>query len=197
MSATAGHGLRFVFYGRTKTPMPARSQGAVRERERQLAIARSLAGGSGLIAISYFETRSDFFSTWRHRPKARRIIDSLSNPDRGFDAIVVADTRAVMSVHEFDRLTFQCLLYSVQLWCPETGGRFEPQRSSHQEIMRRFFWMSAKHLLDHDFGIREQGPPPPPGESRSATDGRAIDTVGQLLGQSSGARPRWVPNSRL
>lgn len=119
MSSAARGSLRFVFYGRTTTPVPAKSPEAMGEQERQLAIAQALVGDSGSIAISYFDTRSHRFSTWRHRPKARRILTALSNPNRGFDAIVVGDTRAVMSVQEFDGLTYRCLLHNVQLWCPE------------------------------------------------------------------------------
>lgn len=56
------HRTRLVFYGRAGTPMPARSDEAVRERQRQLSIATRLADElGGVIVLALFDSTSDRF----------------------------------------------------------------------------------------------------------------------------------------
>lgn len=197
MSATAGHGLRFVFYGRTKTPMPARSQGAVRERERQLAIARSLAGGSGLIAISYFETRSDFFSTWRHRPKARRIIDSLST--RIVASMPLSWLILVPSCRYTNSTGSPSSVFSTVSSCgaqrPAEDSNLKGRATKRSCVdfsgcPRSTFWITTSEYASKALPHRR-------GRAVRRRTAARLTLLGNCWVKSSGARPRWVPNSRL
>lgn len=107
---------RFAFYGRTRTPMPARSTEAIQERARQLSIATDLVDSAkGRIALIFFDTRSHPLDALRHRKQARRLLNALDNPDRKFDAVVVGDTRITMSARQFDELHQLCSFHNVEL----------------------------------------------------------------------------------
>ena len=139
------HQKRFVFYGRTDTPMPARSDEATRERQRQLSIATRLVDErGGAIVLTLFDSTSDRFASWKYRPHAGRLLRAITAPQRGFDAIVVGDTLITMSASDFDYLADLCSMHGVELWCPEIGGAFKPADADHQRIMWNSYWNPSR-----------------------------------------------------
>ena len=79
--------LRFAFYGRVSTED---WQDPVTSRARQLQQAIMLVAGRGAIATEFFDTGQSRALPWARRPQAAALVAALADPDRGWDAIVIA-----------------------------------------------------------------------------------------------------------
>jgi site-specific DNA recombinase len=131
----------FAFYGRTRTPMRARSPEAVQERTRQLSLASSLVETvNGKIALTFFDTASVPLSALRHRAHGRDLLKAVAGPIRPFDAVVIGDTRASLSASQFDELALLCAARDVELWCSEIGGAYAQDDARHADLLWQFFW---------------------------------------------------------
>jgi site-specific DNA recombinase len=121
--------LRFVFYGRVSTEDRQDHESSL---ARQLEQAEALVRGHGRIVAKLFDSGQSRTVAWGRRPQAAALIAALADPDRGWDAIVIAEysrafygSQYVLMVQLFDR-------YRVQLWMPEAGGRVD-FASEHDE----------------------------------------------------------------
>jgi site-specific DNA recombinase len=79
-------GLRFAFYGRVSTED---WQDPVTSRARQRDQAGALIAGRGRIVSEFFDAGESRVLPWARRPQAAALLAAMSDPDRGFDAIVV------------------------------------------------------------------------------------------------------------
>ena len=88
----------------------------------------------------FFDIGIPRFTGWRYRPQAARLLATLPDPNRGFDAIVVADTRSAFSSYQYSFVLWTLTEYGLQLWLPEVGGAVQPDNPEHESTMTEVFW---------------------------------------------------------
>src|SRR3954469_3388662 len=81
-------GTRFAFYGRIST---ARFQDPVSSRAWRLETVGRLVAGRGRAAAAFFATAASRSLPWSRRPEAAALLAAAADPDREFDAVVVAE----------------------------------------------------------------------------------------------------------
>lgn len=96
----------------------------------------------GLVVAEFFDIGQSRSIPWKRRPEASRLLELLSNPDRGFDAVVIGEPQPAFYGNQFG-LTFPVFAhYGVQPWVPEVGGQIDPDSEAHDMIMSVFGGMS-------------------------------------------------------
>src|ERR1700745_1007883 len=85
---TGRGGLRFAFYGRVSTED---WQDPVSSRARQPGQSGALVRGHGIIVAEFFDEGYSRTVAWGRRPQAAALIATLSDPGRGWDAIVIGE----------------------------------------------------------------------------------------------------------
>jgi hypothetical protein len=79
---------------------------------------------------------------WKRRPQAALLLDALKDPQRGFEAVVIAEPQRAFYGNQYG-LTFPVFVhYKVQLWVPEVGGMIDPESEAHDLVMSVFGGMS-------------------------------------------------------
>ncbi len=110
---------RFAFYGRVSTEDqqdPASS--------KQWQLHRSLhliEPGGGAVVAEYFDIGQSLSLPWKRRPEAARLLTALTQPDRGFDAVVIGEPQRAFYGNQFG-LTFP--------YSPTTASRCGCPRSA-------------------------------------------------------------------
>lgn len=89
-----GGGVRFAFYGRTST---VEHQDPVSSRGWQREAADAVIGGRGRVVVEFFDAGSSRRRAWSRRPQAAALLAQLSDPQRGFDAVVVGEYERAFS----------------------------------------------------------------------------------------------------
>ena len=131
---------RFAFYGRVSTED---QQDPASSRSWQLARSRQLIEPSdGEIVDEFFDIGQSRSLPWKRRPEASRLLDSLNDPSRGFDAVVIGEPQRAFYGNQFG-LTFPVFVhYGVTLWVPEVGGAIDPGSDAHDLVMSLYGGMS-------------------------------------------------------
>jgi site-specific DNA recombinase len=91
--------MRFAFYGRVSTEDQQDPQAS---RNWQLSRSRALiepAGGQ--IVAEFFDVGLSRSLPWRRRPQAARLLATLRDPNRGFDAVVIGEPQRAFYGNEF------------------------------------------------------------------------------------------------
>ncbi|MFF5033012.1 recombinase family protein [Nocardia salmonicida] len=131
--------IRFAFAGRVSTED---QQDPEASRNWQLGRANALIERHGMVVAEFFDVGQSRSIPWKRRPEASRLLELLSNPDRGFDAVVIGEPQRAFYGNQFG-LTFPVFAhYGVQLWVPEVGGQIDPDSEAHDMIMSVFGGMS-------------------------------------------------------
>ena len=79
---------------------------------------------------------------WKRRPEAAALLDALSRPERGFEAVVIGEPARAFYGNQFG-LTFPVFMhYGVELWVPEVGGKVDPGSDAHDLVMSLYGGMS-------------------------------------------------------
>jgi len=81
-------GLRFAFYGRVSTED---YQDPVSSRRWRFDLATDCVAGQGRITAQYFDIGYSREIAWTDRPEAARLLAAITDPDRGFDAVVIGE----------------------------------------------------------------------------------------------------------
>ncbi|WP_232247825.1 recombinase family protein [Kitasatospora azatica] len=81
--------MRIAFYGRVSTED---HQDPATSRAWQLLQAESLVSGHGRVVAEFFEVGHSRALPWARRPEAGALLAALTDPDRGFDAIVIGSS---------------------------------------------------------------------------------------------------------
>jgi DNA invertase Pin-like site-specific DNA recombinase len=125
--------MRFAFYGRVSTED---QQDPESSRNWQLARADQLIGpADGEIVSEFFDIGQSRSLPWKRRPEASRLLDTFSDPTRGFDAVVIGEPQRAFYGNQFG-LTFPVFVhYGVGLWVPEVGGAVDPGSDAHDLMM--------------------------------------------------------------
>jgi hypothetical protein len=95
--ADAASGPRFAFYGRISTDGyqdPASSQ------QWQYDQAVRLTAGHGPVVAEYFDAGYSRSLPWHQRPHAAELLRAASQPDRGFDAVVIGEYERAFVGHQ-------------------------------------------------------------------------------------------------
>ncbi|WP_246002455.1 recombinase family protein [Allorhizocola rhizosphaerae] len=125
-------GLRFAFYGRVSTED---YQDPVTSRRWQFDSAAECVAGRGRITAEFFDIGYSREIAWSDRPEAARLLAAITDPDRGFDAIVVGEyARAFYGTQAF-RLAPLLREHGVQLWLPEVDGPVDLASPTHQALL--------------------------------------------------------------
>jgi DNA invertase Pin-like site-specific DNA recombinase len=132
--------MRFAFYGRVSTED---QQDPTSSRNWQLARGRQLIEPvDGEIVGEFFDLGQSRSLPWPRRPEAARLLKTLADPDRGFDAVVIGEPQRAFYGNQFG-LTFPVFVhYGVQLWVPEVGGAVDPGSDAHEIVMSLYGGMS-------------------------------------------------------
>jgi len=124
--------LRFAFYGRCSTED---NQDPDTSRAWQRDIADNLVRGHGEIVQDYFDISESRSIPWIRRPQASRLLRAITNPNRGFDAVVVGEGGRCWYGAQFSDVAPRMEHFGVEIWTPEVGGRFEHDNSAHSLVM--------------------------------------------------------------
>ncbi|GLL02103.1 hypothetical protein GCM10017581_038450 [Dactylosporangium matsuzakiense] len=137
-------GLRFAFYGRVST---ADFQERASSRRWQRDAAEDLVAGHGVIVAEFFDIDRSRRLPWRDRPQAATLLQSLADPDRKFDAVVVGEYERAFFGDQ--ALTVLPLLDAagVRLWLPESHGPVDLNEPSHQALVMLLGAQSKPEVL--------------------------------------------------
>ncbi|HDH25247.1 MAG TPA: recombinase family protein, partial [Actinobacteria bacterium] len=132
--------MRFAFYGRVSTED---QQDPESSRNWQLARSRQLIEPTGgQIITEFFDIGQSRSLPWPRRPEASRLLHTLADPDRGFEAVVIGEPQRAFYGNQFG-LTFPVFVhYGVGLWVPEVGGAVDPGSDAHEIVMNLYGGMS-------------------------------------------------------
>ncbi|WP_232247823.1 recombinase family protein [Kitasatospora azatica] len=125
-------GLRFAFYGRVSTED---HQDPATSRAWQLLQAESLVSGHGRVVAEFFDVGHSRALPWARRPEAGALLAALTDPDRGFDAIVIGSSERAFHGNQFSVMAPLFEHYGVGVWIPELGGCVDPKVAGHEELM--------------------------------------------------------------
>lgn len=135
--------LRFAFYGRCATEDnqdPDTSRNWQRSEAQRLL---SVSAPNADIASDYFDAGQSKTLAWADRPEASRLLNDLTNPDRGWEAVVVGEGRRCFYGTQFSDLATLVGHHGVDLYVPELEGRYDPDSTTHHTLMTIATGMSA------------------------------------------------------
>jgi site-specific DNA recombinase len=135
--------LRFAFYGRVSTEDWQDPESSL---ARQLGQAEALVRGHGRIVARFSDVGESRTVAWGRRPQAALVIAALSDPDRGWDAIVVGEYERAFYGSQYAMVAPLLQHYGVQLWMPEASGRVD-FASEHDEQAMTHLGLSSKREI--------------------------------------------------
>ena len=131
--------IKFAFYGRVSTED---RQDPAASRAWQLKRAGDLVGSTGEVVSEFFDIGQSRSLPWQRRPEASRLLASLADPTRNFEAVVIGEPQRAFSGSQYS-LTYPLFVHhGVQLWVPEVGGPVDPESEAHDMLMTLFGGMS-------------------------------------------------------
>lgn len=137
-------GTRFAFYGRISTE---RFQDPVSSRAWQLEAAGRLVAGRGHIVIEFFDTAASRSLPWPRRPEAAALLAAAADPDREFDAVVVAEFERAFAAGQAETVIAQLNAYGVQVWLPEARGPVDLSQPEHRALLKMLGHQSEREVL--------------------------------------------------
>lgn len=149
-SPVGGGGLRFAFYGRVSTED---FQDHESSRAWQRNAANELIAGQGAIVAEFFDRGHSRRLAWHHRPQAAALLAALADPDRGFDAVVIGEYERAFFGNQLTELLPLVAKHAVQLWLPETNGRFDGTDPAHQALVMLLGAQSKREVLRSRFRV--------------------------------------------
>lgn len=129
----------FAFYGRVSTED---QQDPEASKNWQLARSRALVESHGEIAVEFFDIGQSRSIPWKRRPAANRLLETLKDTGRGFDAVVIGEPQRAFYGNQFGLIFPIFVHYGVHLWVPEVGGAIDPESEAHDLVMSVFGGMS-------------------------------------------------------
>jgi site-specific DNA recombinase len=103
-------------------------------RQREEA-ERLVASSGGLIVRTYFDRGYSRSLPWSRRPEANRLLRDSRGPDRGWDAVVVGETKRTFYGMQLFDVAPGLLERRVAVWLPEVGGPYDPLNAAHNLIL--------------------------------------------------------------
>ncbi|MGH8870672.1 MAG: recombinase family protein [Acidimicrobiia bacterium] len=91
--------MRFAFYGRVSTED---QQDPKASRNWQITRARQLIEpDGGEIVAEFFDVGQSRSLPWSRRPEAAKLLATIGDPDRGFDAVVIGEPQRAFYGNQF------------------------------------------------------------------------------------------------
>ena len=88
-------------------------------RQWQISRAETLiAPRGGEIVAEYFDIGESRSLPWKRRPEATRLLDALTNPDRGFEAVVIGEPQRAFYGSQYGDTFPLFVHFDVELWVP-------------------------------------------------------------------------------
>ncbi|WP_433305413.1 recombinase family protein [Actinoplanes sp. CA-030573] len=137
-------GTRFAFYGRIST---ARFQDPVSSRAWQVEAAGRLVAGHGRVVVEFFDTAASRSLPWPRRPEASALLIAAANPERMFDAVVVAEFERAFAAGQAQPVIAQLNAYGVQVWLPEARGPVDLAEPEHRALLMMPGHQSEREVL--------------------------------------------------
>jgi site-specific DNA recombinase len=131
--------IRFALSARTSTDDLQDPADSLRW---QMDTAARLVAPHGEIVTTYHDIDKSRSLPWDRRPEASRILRELKNPNRGWDALVIAEPQRAFSGTQFEGILFQFAHYGVGLWIPELGGAVDINNDGHYMALSNYGTMS-------------------------------------------------------
>ena len=131
--------IRFALCARTSTDDLQDPADSLRW---QKDTAARLIAAHGEIVATYHDIDKSRSLPWDRRPEASRILRDLKNPNRGWDALVIAEPQRAFSGTQFEGILFQFAHYGVELWVPELGGPVNIDNDGHYMALSNYGTMS-------------------------------------------------------
>ncbi|HEY6795272.1 MAG TPA: recombinase family protein [Kineosporiaceae bacterium] len=141
--AEAGGGLRFAFYGRVST---VEYQDAGSSLGWQRDSAAEVIAGRGQIVQEFFDAGCSRRVPWPRRRQGARLLQAVSSPDRGFDAIIVGESERAFTGTQLLRLAPVFLAHGVQMWLPEVDGPVDLTDPAHRALIMRLGERSRREV---------------------------------------------------
>jgi DNA invertase Pin-like site-specific DNA recombinase len=131
---------QFAFKGRVSTED---NQDPEASRNWQISRSRALIEPvGGIIVAEYFDIGQSSSLPWARRPRAAQLLADLTDPGRGFDAVVIGEPQRAFYGNQYSLTMPVFTHYGVELWVPEVGGPIDPDSEAHDLIMSVFGGMS-------------------------------------------------------
>jgi DNA invertase Pin-like site-specific DNA recombinase len=115
--------------------------------------ARDLINGYGSVVTEFFDVGCSRRRPWHGRPQAAALLAVVSNPNRGFDAVVVGEYERAFSGDQLLNLAPLFETHGVQLWLPETSGPVDLHSPTHQAIITLLGAQSHREVLRSRFRV--------------------------------------------
>lgn len=132
--------IRFALYARTSTDD---LQDPVESKRWQQSRAEALIAGQGEIVCTFHDIGRSRSLPWKRRPEATALLDEAARPaTRRFDAVVVAEPARAFYGGQYGLVAPVLAHHDVGLWCPELGGKVDPDSEAHDMMMMLFGGMS-------------------------------------------------------
>jgi DNA invertase Pin-like site-specific DNA recombinase len=127
-------GALVAFYGRASTPEFQHGESSL---GWQRGSAIEVIAGRGRIAAEFFDIGYSRRGPWAHRREAVRLLQAVTSPDRGFDAIIVGESERAFTGTQLVHLAPIFLAHGVQAWLPELDGPADLTDPAHQALILR------------------------------------------------------------
>lgn len=106
-----------------------------------------LIGGRGRVVVEFFDAGSSRRRAWSRRPQAAALLAELSDPRRGFDAVVVGEYERAFSGGQLTRLLPVFERHGVDVWLPETAGPVDLADPAHRALLLMLGSQSQREVL--------------------------------------------------
>jgi DNA invertase Pin-like site-specific DNA recombinase len=113
---------------------------------RQREQAEALVRGHGRIVAELFDVGESRSVAWARRPQAAALVAQLTDPDRGWGAVVIGEYERAFYGNQYGLMAPLFEHYGVQLWLPEAGGQVD-FASEHDERAMTVLGLSSKREI--------------------------------------------------
>ena len=160
-----------MFYGRVSTED---YQDPVTSRARQRDQAGALVAGHGRIVAEFFDVGQSRTLAWARRPQAAALVAELTDPERGWDAIVIGEYERAFYGSQFASMAPLFEHHGVQLWMPEVGGRVDFGAEDHEETMMALGLQSKREITRTRIRSAPRWPRRPASRAGTSAGGRRM-----------------------
>lgn len=132
--------MNFAFYGRVSTEdhqNPHESR--LWQMDRSV---RLITPVNGIVVREFFDVGQSRSIPWKRRPEASKLLEALADPNRGFEAVVIAEPQRAFYGGQYAEVAPIFEHYGVELWVPEAGGRIDFKSEAQELLMAVFGGMS-------------------------------------------------------
>jgi site-specific DNA recombinase len=136
--------MRFAFYGRTSTD---RFQDPVSSRQWQRDSAVRTIAERGRIVTEFVDVGCSRSVSWHDRPQAAALLQAATDPDRGFDAVVIGEFERAFDQGQARAVIARLNAYGVAVWLPEFDGPVDLRDADHRALFALLGHQSEREVL--------------------------------------------------